>query len=103
VTGEKISLGNFTKNFNWLELNASSELPMSASGVFYHEQYYEAGSVCEENHQPRRTLVKVFIKERANRKSPNKKTLKILKKSNQNFRNLGNPSQPKSFYRTFDN
>ena len=55
--GEKINLGNFTNNFKWLEANSSS-FP-STSGVLYHEQYYEQGSMCELNGKPRKTVAKV--------------------------------------------
>lgn len=58
--GEKISLGSFTHEFNWLEANVTS-YPVS-SGILYHEQYFEMGSICELNLKPRRSVAKVFIK-----------------------------------------
>lgn len=56
--GEKISLGNFSHDYDWLKAN-STNYPIS-SGVLYHEQFYETGSLCELNKKPRRSIVKVF-------------------------------------------
>lgn len=59
IEGDKINLGHHFGDLNWQGFNeSSSNLPVS-SGVFYHEQYYEMGSLCELNQKPRRTVVKV--------------------------------------------
>ena len=57
--GEKINLGNYSSDFNWLEANKTN-LPIS-SGVLNHEQYYENGSMCELSGKPRKTTVKVCL------------------------------------------
>lgn len=57
--GEKISLGNFSSDFNWLEANKTN-MPVSL-GILNHEQYYENGSMCELNGNQRKTVVKVII------------------------------------------
>lgn len=57
--GEKIILGNFSKDFNWLEANLTNAYPIS-SGKLYHEQYYDLGSICEISNKPRRATVKVI-------------------------------------------
>lgn len=59
--GEKISLGNFTHDFNWLKANQTKSFPIS-SGILYHEQFYESGSICELTNKPRRAMVKVKTK-----------------------------------------
>ena len=56
--GEKISLGNFSNDFNWLEANKTN-MPVSL-GILNHEQYYENGSMCELNGKHRKTVVKVI-------------------------------------------
>ena len=55
--GEKICLGNYSSDFDWLNANAT-HMPVSL-GILNHEQYYENGSMCELNGKPRKTVVKV--------------------------------------------
>jgi hypothetical protein len=57
--GEKINLGNFSHDFNWLEANTTS-YPIS-SGILYHEQYFEMGNICELNQRPRKSIAKVSL------------------------------------------
>ncbi|RNA29963.1 OS-9-like isoform X2 [Brachionus plicatilis] len=61
--GEKISLGNFSHDFDWLGANETKKYP-SRSEILYHEQYFEHGSLCELTGRPRKTTVKIFCDER---------------------------------------
>lgn len=54
-----INLGNFTADYNWLNANKTT-YPID-TGVLYHEQYYELGTACEINQQPRRVVAKVSL------------------------------------------
>ena len=58
--GEKITLGNFSSDFNWLEAN-NTNMPVSL-GILNHEQYYDNGSMCELNGKHRKTVIKVSYK-----------------------------------------
>lgn len=58
IEGEIISLGNFTSDYNWLKANESN-FPIS-SGILFHEQYYELGTICELTGNPRRVIAKVI-------------------------------------------
>jgi len=73
ILGEKISLGIFKNDFNWLEAVATAannnnnnntfNYPVTAAGILYHEQYFETGSLCELNEKPRRSVAKIFCDE----------------------------------------
>ena len=58
--GEKIILGNYSRDFNWL--NANNTNTPSSLGILHHEQYYDNGSMCELSGKPRKTLVRVSEK-----------------------------------------
>lgn len=58
IEGEIINLGNFTSDYNWLMANESN-FPIS-SGILFHEQYYELGTICELTGSPRRVIAKVI-------------------------------------------
>lgn len=59
IEGEKISLGNFSHDFDWSKANETKKYPIR-SDILYHEQYFEFGSQCELSGKPRRTTVKVI-------------------------------------------
>lgn len=60
IQGEKISLGNYSRDFEWLSANETRKYP-TRSDILYHEQYFEDGSLCELTGKPRKTTVKVKI------------------------------------------
>ena len=66
MVGERISLGNFSADFDWSAVDKTAIenglLLPTYDNIFYHEQYYRNGSVCELSGLPRRTLVKVNIR-----------------------------------------
>jgi hypothetical protein len=58
IVGELIYLGNYSHEYDWLKANVSDYVPIKDE-VFYHEQYFEMGSLCELSQKPRRAIAKV--------------------------------------------
>lgn len=61
IEGEIINLGNYTNDFNWLKAEENN-LPIS-SGVLYHEQNFDMGTICEISQKPRKGVAKIFCGE----------------------------------------
>ena len=59
IEGEIINLGNYTNDFNWLKAEENN-LPIS-SGVLYHEQNFDMGTICEISQKPRKGVAKVQL------------------------------------------